>query len=209
MTAAVSWNRAQLAVIAGMLNCRATATHERARCCHCLDCQRRTGSAFSVPVFYRRDMIAVQRGITNSFERNAANGFSVRFHFCVRCGSSTYWEFRRMPNLVGVALGAFTDPKFAQPTQSVWTNDKHAWLVIPDDITEFESTQSHGRRIPDVSVKRPSPDACIRGAMIANAVFEATGSHVLLPLSAARAHQTIASSTQQAKRALPSGGCHF
>jgi hypothetical protein len=43
-----------------------------------------------------------------------------------------------MPELVGVALGAFADPKFPQPTQSVWTTDKHLWLVIPDDIIEFE-----------------------------------------------------------------------
>jgi hypothetical protein len=106
--------------------------------CHCIDCQRRTGSAFSVAVFYQRDMIAVQRGIINSFERDSASGFSVRFHFCVRCGSNIYWEPRRMPNIVGVALGAFADPKFPQPTQSVWTRDKHVWLAIPDDMTEFE-----------------------------------------------------------------------
>jgi len=30
-----------------------------------------------------------------------------------------------MPELVGVALGAFADPTFPQPTQSVWTKDKH------------------------------------------------------------------------------------
>jgi hypothetical protein len=43
-----------------------------------------------------------------------------------------------MPELVGVALGAFADPKFPQPTQSVWTRDKHVWLVIPEDMTKFE-----------------------------------------------------------------------
>jgi hypothetical protein len=43
-----------------------------------------------------------------------------------------------MPNIVGVALGAFADPKFLTPTQSVWTRDKHDWLVIPDDMSEFE-----------------------------------------------------------------------
>jgi hypothetical protein len=83
-------------------------------------------------------MIAVRRGITNRFERDSASGFSVEFHFCIRCGSNIYWEPRRMPNIVGVALGAFADPKFPPPTQSVWTRDKHVWLVIPEDITQFE-----------------------------------------------------------------------
>jgi hypothetical protein len=83
-------------------------------------------------------MIALQRGTTNSFERDSASGFCVKFHFCVRCGSNIYWEPRRMPNIVGVALGAFADPEFAQPTQAVWTRDKHHWLVMPGDMTEFE-----------------------------------------------------------------------
>lgn len=106
--------------------------------CHCLDCQRRTGSAFSVAVFYQRDRIAVESGITNSYERDSASGFAVEFHFCVRCGSNVYWEPRRMPELIGVAFGAFADPKFTQPTQSTWSRDKHAWLVLPDNMTEYE-----------------------------------------------------------------------
>jgi len=122
----------------GTVELRCHGSPRKISMCHCLDCQRRTGSAFSVAVFYLRDMIAVQRGITNSFERDSASGFPVKFHFCVRCGSNVYWEPRRMPNIVGVALGAFADPKFPQPMQSVWTRDKHAWLVIPDDMTEFE-----------------------------------------------------------------------
>jgi len=43
-----------------------------------------------------------------------------------------------MPDLIGVALGCFADPAFPQPTQSVWTRDKHLWLVTPDEMTEFE-----------------------------------------------------------------------
>jgi hypothetical protein len=106
--------------------------------CHCLDCKRRTGSAFSVAVFYQRDLIKVKRGITKSFERASAGGFTVRFHFCTRCGSNTYWEPLRAPELLGVALGAFADPRFPQPTQSVWTRDKQVWVVIPDEMTKFE-----------------------------------------------------------------------
>jgi hypothetical protein len=47
------------------------------------------------------------------------------------------WEPERMPHLIGVAVGAFADPSFPQPEQSVWTNDKHAWLSLPGDIRTF------------------------------------------------------------------------
>lgn len=106
--------------------------------CHCLDCQRRTGSAFSVAVFYDRSMVSIVHGTTSSFERGSASGFPVTFHFCGRCGSNVYWEPKRLPELIGVALGAFADPKFRQPDQSVWTEHKHAWLILPGEIPAFE-----------------------------------------------------------------------
>lgn len=106
--------------------------------CHCLDCQRRTGGAFSVAVFYDRDKVRTARGETKVFERPSASGFPVRFHFCGTCGSNLYWEPARMPDRIGVAIGAFADPSFPRPDQSVWTRDKHAWLDLPADMPAFE-----------------------------------------------------------------------
>jgi hypothetical protein len=45
----------------------------------------------------------------------------------------------KLPKLVGVALGAFADPSFPLATQSVWTRDKHHWLVLPDGVACFEA----------------------------------------------------------------------
>lgn len=108
--------------------------------CHCLDCQRRTGSPFSVAVFYPRDRVEVERGTPRTFTRPSASGHAVTFHFCGRCGANVFWEPARLPDLVGVAVGAFADPGFARPHQSVWTKDKHAWLHLPDDIPAFDAT---------------------------------------------------------------------
>ncbi len=106
--------------------------------CHCLDCQRRTGSAFSVAVFYPRERVAVE-GATRTFTRDSASGKPVTFHFCERCGSNLFWEPERMPDLIGVAIGAFADPGFPMPEQSVWTRDKHAWLDLPAAMRAFEA----------------------------------------------------------------------
>ncbi len=45
-----------------------------------------------------------------------------------------------MPDLVGVAVGAFADPSFPTPEQSVWTKDKHHWLKLPDQTRVYEIT---------------------------------------------------------------------
>ncbi|HZR81622.1 MAG TPA: GFA family protein [Candidatus Binatia bacterium] len=112
--------------------------------CHCRECQRRTGSPFSVAVFYERSRFEVRSGTSEVFERSSASGFPVRFHFCPRCGSNVYWEPARMPDLVGVAVGAFADPTFPQPEQSVWTREKHPWIRLPQDVAAFELSPPHG-----------------------------------------------------------------
>ena len=75
--------------------------------CHCLDCQRRTGSTFSIAVFYERASVGIAHGAPHSFERQSASGFPVKFHFCADCGSNVFWEPARLPHLIGVAAGAF------------------------------------------------------------------------------------------------------
>jgi hypothetical protein len=108
--------------------------------CHCLECQRRTGSAFSVAAFYERDLVKVVKGSTRSYQRESTSGFPVTFHFCENCGSNVYWEPARLPHLIGVALGAFADPSFSSPQQSVWTKDKHSWLILPAGMPQFETS---------------------------------------------------------------------
>jgi hypothetical protein len=109
-----------------------------------VDCQRRTGSAFGVAAFYDRVSVTYQ-GTSRAFTRDSASGSPVKFHFCVQCGSNVYWEPARMPDLIGVAVGAFFDPDFPQPQQSVWTKDKHRWLTLPDGIRSFEVSLSPRR----------------------------------------------------------------
>jgi hypothetical protein len=105
--------------------------------CHCLDCQRRTGSLFSIAAFFDRNAVNVVDGTSKTFTRNSITGKNVTFHFCPECGSSVFWEPERMPELIGVAVGAFGDPSFPQPEQSVFTSSKHTWLRLPDEMPAY------------------------------------------------------------------------
>ncbi len=122
----------------GDLQLRCEGEPAKVSMCHCLDCQRRTGSAFSVAVFYPVGKVAIG-GETRVFNRPSASGFAVNFHFCPRCGSNVFWRPERMPHLVGVAAGAFGDPDFSAPQQAVWTKDRHAWVTLPDGMPCFEA----------------------------------------------------------------------
>lgn len=123
----------------GQLELTCQGDPKKVSLCHCTDCQRRSGSAFSVAVFYDRESVTLARGSFETFERASASGFPVKFHFCPKCGSNIWWEPARMPQLVGVAIGAFADPAFPGPEQAVWARDKHHWLELPESLKSFEA----------------------------------------------------------------------
>ncbi|MDQ0462826.1 hypothetical protein QO010_000574 [Caulobacter ginsengisoli] len=105
--------------------------------CHCSDCQRRTGSVFSIAAFFDRAAVTVS-GEAGAFTRDSGSGHPVTFRFCPKCGSNLWWEPARMPDRIGVAVGAFADPGFPPPEQSVWNQDRHAWVALREGVPAFE-----------------------------------------------------------------------
>lgn len=103
--------------------------------CHCLACQRRSGSPYGVAAFFHKMNVKL-RGRSEQYRRLSDSGFEILFHFCGRCGASVCWEPARKPEAIAVALGAFGDPDFPAPTQEVFTEHRHGWvaaLAPPDD----------------------------------------------------------------------------
>ena len=97
--------------------------------CHCIDCQRRTGSVFGVGAYYPSDQIRIA-GESRSFVRPTEAGHEFTTHFCPNCGSSVYWSSGKNPGLIGVAVGAFADPAFPAPVRSVWERSMHRWAPV-------------------------------------------------------------------------------
>ena len=97
--------------------------------CHCLECQRRTGSVLGVGAYFLEERLTVS-GDTRQFTRMADSGQPFVTHFCPTCGTSMYWRAAKLPGLVGVAVGAFADRSFPSPVRSVWERSRHAWIEV-------------------------------------------------------------------------------
>src|SRR5208282_1655904 len=74
--------------------------------CHCLQCQRRTGSTYGIAAFFARENVTVA-GDSEAYARGSDSGYPVTFYFCPRCGSTVYWKPARKLELLAVAVGAF------------------------------------------------------------------------------------------------------
>jgi hypothetical protein len=105
----------------------------RVSLCHCLECQKRTGSLFGVAARFPPERATVE-GRSTEYRRNSDDGNWVTFHFCPVCGSSVWWELEIQPGVVAVAVGAFADPDFPMPVRSVYENRRHRWLELPGNI---------------------------------------------------------------------------
>ena len=95
--------------------------------CHCLDCQKRTGSTYGVAAFFSRKDLKTN-GAFRTYSRDSDSGFAVHFHFCPNCGSTVFWEPKRKPDSVAVAVGSFADPTFPALSQSVYDERRHLWV---------------------------------------------------------------------------------
>jgi hypothetical protein len=117
---------------------RATTTGEpvRVSVCHCLNCKKRSGSAFAVQARWPSAQVQID-GRSKTFVKAADSGNSATFHFCPDCGSDVHYEIDgKFDDLVAIPLGAFDDPWFVSPAYSVWEERKHDWIEIAGEGVE-------------------------------------------------------------------------
>jgi hypothetical protein len=103
--------------------------------CHCLECQKRTGSAFGYQARFLKDQVAIE-GDLKEFERPGDSGQTLTFRFCPRCGSTVYWTLASQPELIAVAVGAFANPNYPVPRFSVYERRRHHWVEVPSAAIE-------------------------------------------------------------------------
>ncbi|HEU5056540.1 MAG TPA: GFA family protein [Kofleriaceae bacterium] len=99
--------------------------------CHCLACQRRTGSAFAIQARWPADRVTIE-GDAREFRRVGDEGGGATFRFCPTCGATVYWVNEGLPDMIMVPVGAFADPTFPPPTIAVYSVRRHPWAVMPN-----------------------------------------------------------------------------
>ena len=95
--------------------------------CHCIECQRRTGSVFGVGAYFAEERVTLS-GEATQFSRPTDSGHACVMHFCPKCGTTLYWRLGKFPGRMGIAVGAFADPSFPSPVRSVWEQSRHDWV---------------------------------------------------------------------------------
>jgi hypothetical protein len=114
----------------GQLSAVAEGEPVRVSMCHCLACQRRTGSAFGIQARFLCERARIE-GHSTACTRVSDEGDARTFHFCPTCGATVYYRLPGEENVVAIPVGAFAEPGFPPPTRSVYEARRHEWVVVP------------------------------------------------------------------------------
>ena len=98
--------------------------------CHCLACQRRTGSVFAALASFAASYEVF--GAATEYVRVGHQGAKFKFRFYPVCGTTVFHTKEgHEHSSVAVAVGAFDDPSFPRPQDSVYDCRRHSWVQLP------------------------------------------------------------------------------
>ena len=103
--------------------------------CHCTECKRRTGSAFSAQARFPAENVSVI-GEFRIFTRTADSERTLTYRFCPSCGSTVAYQIDILPGVVAIPLGAFGEEALPYPAYSNYERRKRPWASITGDSVE-------------------------------------------------------------------------
>lgn len=103
--------------------------------CHCINCQKQSGSAFSINMVGMSEQVSLQ-GDLASYADKSDTGEPVKRNFCKTCGSPIYSEILSQGNLIALKIGTLDDTSGLEPQSQVWCIRKHDWLSLEGDIPQ-------------------------------------------------------------------------
>lgn len=105
-------------------------------CCHCLDCQSWTGSAFSEQAVVAEDRLTVT-GPVVTYSYETPSGATSTHRACATCHSRLFNANSRLPGWFIVRAGTMDNSNAIEPAMHIWTSSKQPWVTIPDASVEF------------------------------------------------------------------------
>jgi hypothetical protein len=104
--------------------------------CHCLACQRMTGSVFAALASFAAPFKVF--GTATAYARVGDRGAKFIFSFCPVCGTTLFHTEDDNEESVSIAVGAFADPNFPAPRVSVYDIRRHPWVQLPPSTKTFD-----------------------------------------------------------------------
>ncbi len=104
--------------------------------CHCRDCQRATGSAFSPVVYVPAKVFKITKGTPRYYSTSSEMVGHNKRGFCADCGSRLFGGVTDEGQ--GILASSLDDPRLFKPEMHIWTSDAQPWDQMDPDLPKFE-----------------------------------------------------------------------
>lgn len=100
--------------------------------CHCPDCQKQTGTSFSIVVGIPLDSLRVT-GTPKVYTTTGESGSKVARQFCGDCGSPLLSVPDVIPGLGFLKAGTLDDPSWLRPNMEFFCDTAQPWVDLKGD----------------------------------------------------------------------------
>lgn len=122
-------------------------------CCHCLNCQRQTGSAFVINILIETDRVELLGEEPEPVSVPRSGGKKQKIWRCPTCRVAVYSQYTT-PSVRFVRAGTLDDPSAVAPDVHIFTRSKLPWVVLPDDAPAFDVYYDTNELWPEASLRR-------------------------------------------------------
>ena len=122
-------------------------------CCHCLNCQRQTGSAFVINLLIEADRVELLAGDPQPVDVPRDDGSTQRIYRCPTCQVAVFSEYGR-PEVRFVRGGTLDKPSGIAPDGHIYTRSKLPWITLPSSAPAFEDYYDSKVLWPPASLER-------------------------------------------------------
>ena len=137
----------------GAVRYRLTSEPLFIHCCHCLNCQRQTGSAFVINLLIEADRVELLAGDPRPVDAPRDDGSNQRIFRCPTCQVAVFSEYGR-PEVRFVRGGTLDDPAGIAPDVHIFARSKLDWVTLPDSVPVFEVYYDSKTLWPPASLER-------------------------------------------------------
>jgi hypothetical protein len=137
----------------GEVRYRLTSEPLFVHCCHCLNCQRQTGSAFVINALIERDRVELLAGEPQPVDVAREAGRAQRIYRCPTCQIALFSEYT-YPEVWFVRAGTLDVPSGVAPDVHIFTRSKLPWVTLPDSVPAFDVFYDMNELWPAESLER-------------------------------------------------------
>ena len=122
-------------------------------CCHCLNCQRQTGSAFVINLLIETDRVELLAGDPVPVDVPRGAKTTQRIFRCPTCQVAVFSRYTRA-SVRFVRGGTLDDPSSISPDVHIYTRSKLPWVTLPDSVSAFSTYYDPQKLWPATSLER-------------------------------------------------------